>query len=60
MFESLEPENNFHISFPNDIYKNGQKLCGILIEANQYNIIIGIGFNILFAEAPFAALDRDI
>ena len=42
---------NTYIKYPNDIFLNGKKICGILVETrycqNQLNdIVIGIGLNI--------------
>ena len=43
--------NNISIKWPNDIYVNDKKICGILLEGISYdnklqNIIIGIGLNV--------------
>ena len=44
-------QEGLKIKLPNDIYYNGQKLAGILIEtkniqANSFNIVIGVGVNV--------------
>lgn len=43
--------NNVSIKWPNDVYVNGKKICGILLESvadnNQMsNVIVGIGLNV--------------
>lgn len=39
--------NNVEIKWPNDIYVNDKKICGILLEGNIPNyLIIGIGLNV--------------
>ena len=43
--------NNVSIKWPNDVYVNDKKICGILLEGISYdnklqNIIIGIGLNV--------------
>lgn len=42
----FDKKSDFKLKWPNDIYKNGKKLGGILIEAEDNKIIIGIGVNI--------------
>jgi len=41
---------DFHIKPPNDVYLNGKKICGILMEAIPYDddlfVIFGIGVNL--------------
>jgi BirA family biotin operon repressor/biotin-[acetyl-CoA-carboxylase] ligase len=43
-------QNDLQIKWPNDVYKSGQKLAGILIEsrvnAKQLVVVIGVGINI--------------
>lgn len=59
----LLPKENALIKWPNDIYVNGSKVCGILIENTLHgqhiaSSIIGIGLNILqmsFPNLPMAA-----
>ena len=48
--------NNTKIKWPNDILLNTQKLCGILIEKEDKNVIIGIGVNI--KSSPDSSLTR--
>jgi len=44
---------NFALKWPNDVLANGQKLCGILVEAEQVAaglaVVVGIGTNIVAA-----------
>ena len=44
-------KNNINLKFPNDIFVNGKKICGILQELivsnNRKFLIIGIGVNII-------------
>lgn len=61
--EIMLPETGVFIKWPNDIYVNGRKVCGILIENTlQGSVlsgsIIGIGLNVLqdsFPGLPLAA-----
>lgn len=46
-----------YVKYPNDIYLNGKKICGILIETRYFQnklkkIIIGIGLNINNEQFP--------
>lgn len=43
--------NNLFIKWPNDVYANGKKICGILLESvsddnKLSNVIVGIGLNV--------------
>ena len=44
---------NFALKWPNDVLANGQKLCGILLEAEQVTgglaVVVGIGTNVVAA-----------
>jgi BirA family transcriptional regulator, biotin operon repressor / biotin---[acetyl-CoA-carboxylase] ligase len=57
--QTLAPDQNFQIKWPNDLYCNGKKIAGILIE-NQWNTgtlrsaVIGIGVNVNNTEFPEA------
>jgi BirA family biotin operon repressor/biotin-[acetyl-CoA-carboxylase] ligase len=49
--KKIEPSIDPHIKWPNDVYVQGKKLCGILIEnalsgSRVQHMIIGIGMNI--------------
>lgn len=51
MIESYLPSADIDIKWPNDIYCNGKKICGILIQNSiekgyLKNAIIGIGVNV--------------
>lgn len=44
---------NVTIKWPNDVYVNGKKICGILLEGNVPNyVIVGVGLNVLQKEFP--------
>ncbi len=45
-FEELEPEQNFKFKWTNDIYVNGKKISGILVEKIAGYFVIGIGINV--------------
>ena len=45
-------DNLLKVKWPNDILLNTQKLCGILIEKEKDNVIIGIGININSSPTP--------
>jgi len=56
-------QKNLKIKLPNDIYYNGQKLAGILIEtknikANSFDIVIGVGVNVNALELG-ESIERD-
>ncbi len=40
------------IKWPNDVYINGKKVSGILIEASSRNLVIGIGVNLNTLDFP--------
>ncbi len=40
------------LHFPNDIFVNGHKLCGILVEEKEGYVIVGIGLNVNQDEPP--------
>lgn len=53
----LSHVGTFQVKWPNDVYANGRKICGILIEAHPVHtdqLVIGIGLNVnnSLAEAP--------
>lgn len=55
--ESLAPGAPVRLKWPNDLYLDGRKLCGILVEAPQAGtaaVVIGVGLNVnnSFAQAP--------
>ena len=55
--ESLVPGLPVRLKWPNDLYVEGRKLCGILVEAPQggaAGVVIGVGLNVnnSFALAP--------
>ena len=44
---------NVTIKWPNDVYVNGKKICGILLEGNIPNfVIVGVGLNVLQKQFP--------
>jgi BirA family biotin operon repressor/biotin-[acetyl-CoA-carboxylase] ligase len=56
----VELQQNLKIKLPNDIYYNGKKLAGILIETknikkDSFDVVIGVGVNV-----NMTALDEDI
>lgn len=44
--------DGFEIKWPNDVYYNGRKVCGILCELDGDNVIVGIGINVNETEFP--------
>ncbi len=46
------------LKWPNDIYLNGRKCAGILIEVQDKSVLIGIGININSAPEGFAQLSN--
>ena len=49
-----------HIHFPNDVYLNRKKVCGILVETIPGNLqqvipLVGIGINVNQPDAPYPA-----
>jgi BirA family biotin operon repressor/biotin-[acetyl-CoA-carboxylase] ligase len=60
--EGLAPQAAWRVKWPNDVYADGRKLCGILCESAQLRegrLVIGIGINVnnslSAADLPFAA-----
>ena len=47
---NLIPKHNIDIKWPNDLYVEGNKLAGILIEQREGRCLVGVGVNV--AEAP--------
>lgn len=59
----LTPSSTLQLKWPNDIYHQNQKLCGILVETHaeahgQCTIIIGIGINVNADNSSFATLSN--
>ena len=55
--QSLLPDGDFALKWPNDVYLSGRKLAGILIEVpsqSSHQAVIGVGLNVnnRFARAP--------
>ncbi len=47
--EQFVPQGDFALKWPNDVYLEGKKVCGILIErpaTNESRLVIGIGINV--------------
>lgn len=45
--------NNVSIKWPNDIYVNNKKICGILLESQLPNyLVVGVGINVNQKEFP--------
>lgn len=43
------PNHQFHVKWPNDVYANGRKICGVLLETIPEHpslLVVGIGLNI--------------
>jgi BirA family transcriptional regulator, biotin operon repressor / biotin---[acetyl-CoA-carboxylase] ligase len=59
--EQLDPAAGCQIKWPNDIWVEGRKLAGILIEARPQDgwAVIGIGLNLCIGEDEFPAELRD-
>jgi len=52
---NLIPTQRIGIKWPNDLYVEGKKLAGILIEQQEVRCLVGVGVNVL--ETPF---DRSV
>ncbi len=55
--EALVADRRVHLKWPNDVYLEGRKVCGVLVETIAQRpglIVIGIGINVnnSFADAP--------
>ena len=59
LFRQLEPESEFQISYPNDVFKNGQKMCGILVQAER-NLLVGVGFNQVNGDFSCQKLEKPV
>src|SRR3954453_76983 len=55
--EALRPESECQVKWPNDVWLEGRKLSGILIEAKPQDgwAVIGIGLNLTIAPEEFPA-----
>jgi BirA family transcriptional regulator, biotin operon repressor / biotin---[acetyl-CoA-carboxylase] ligase len=55
--EALRPDSNCQVKWPNDVWLDGRKLAGVLIEAKPQDgwAIIGIGLNLSIAPEEFPA-----
>lgn len=40
------------VKWPNDVWSGGKKICGILVEAGEGFVVVGIGLNINVTEFP--------
>ncbi len=57
VLEQLVPERRVNLKWPNDVYLEGRKVCGVLVETMALRpglIVIGIGINVnnSFTDAP--------
>lgn len=58
VIDAIKSLFTFHFSFlinlkwPNDVYIEGRKVCGILCERHGDNIVVGIGINVRQREFP--------
>lgn len=55
--EPIYPRGVFGLKWPNDVYLNGRKVCGVLVEASANTprrLVIGVGINVnnSFTSAP--------
>lgn len=59
--EQLEPQIQCQIKWPNDIWSDGRKLAGVLIEAKPQDgwAVIGVGLNLSIAQDEFPPDLRD-
>lgn len=59
--EQLEPQIQCQIKWPNDIWSDGRKLAGVLIEAKPQDgwAVIGVGLNLAIGEDEFPPDLRD-
>lgn len=44
--EKLLPDKTVRVKWPNDVYVNDRKICGILVEMVQSRAVVGIGLNV--------------
>ena len=44
--DALSPVAETTIKWPNDVLIDGKKFCGVLVEARQGRIVVGIGINV--------------
>ncbi len=51
---NLIPEQNIGIKWPNDLFVEGQKLAGILIEQRADRCLVGVGLNLYASPLPTA------
>jgi BirA family biotin operon repressor/biotin-[acetyl-CoA-carboxylase] ligase len=49
---NLIPKHHIGIKWPNDLYVEGKKLAGILIEQRENRFLVGVGVNVLEAPLP--------
>ncbi|MBC8310651.1 MAG: biotin--[acetyl-CoA-carboxylase] ligase [Phycisphaerales bacterium] len=49
---NLIPKHHIGIKWPNDLYVDGKKLAGILIEQRENRCLVGVGVNVLEAPIP--------
>lgn len=57
VLEQLLPDRRVHLKWPNDVYLEARKVCGVLVETIAQRpglLVIGIGINVnnSFADAP--------
>lgn len=51
--DALRDRAESKIKWPNDVYINGRKVCGILTERRDDRVAVGIGLNVHHAESDF-------
>jgi len=56
--QSFLPSVKVKYKNPNDVYVNGKKICGVLVEKHDKYIVAGVGVNIIFTHNSFISLEE--
>ena len=60
VLNNLIPNNRVGIKWPNDLYVDGKKLAGVLIEQREGRCLVGVGVNVLEAPIPTSTALRQL
>jgi BirA family biotin operon repressor/biotin-[acetyl-CoA-carboxylase] ligase len=53
-----ELDNRFYLKWPNDVYIEGKKVSGILVERTKDRLVVGVGINLSYGKEELQNLEK--